>query len=590
MRTNASNSTSDNEIEHSSLIPSPPTTVADLEPIHDKLDTIADSMKELIVLYTKSHKANQLLAEENKRLATELALVSDKLRRLIDSSENSYSGPISPTSSSAYDSQDSNSSCSGSAIKLQTSFDDIVNSTNNVISGSCKQLVASTVKLIGNDLYFIGDVILRLPELNSKRHEFAAYFESIPTLTKSYVKLIRNSCIDAEDLVLCLGFSDQRRITSYVDSYFLSSKSLYQLQTPYITSIVDITAYDTGFLISYYLNDGSYDVGYIDCAFIKESTIKKLGSRISSIAPDIRFTYIGEFLYSHKSNICFFFNGELKERQIASVHLSGNHRERSESIPMKNKSNHKSKHKETTDDTVIERSDQHSHKHSSKRHHRKTVSVNEDLERDNFKQQPAIKVDAKFVLKLHQILKDVLPPSEPQPRQPTNPHSMNNSLFIKKKNYEPEIVKIPEQCGRVISAHPYDSDYYVLTDKHFLLKITGLNDDDPNCKIHELSIFPKDDYNRLYIKEINEYVAIEGFDKSIFLTTPNAVYRVYSISDDVYYTTKIYSLTGNQTIINLRIRPDSLTLYLSDYSVLNIHFSSLQLQTYTHIGAHMFNA
>lgn len=595
----------------SQLIPSPSITIADLQPINDKLETVAESMKDLAILYAKAYKINQVLAEENKRLATELALTEDRLRR--NSSDEKLASPIYPKSSNYSSASEPGSPPSSQdpfeSVCINTEFDDILNTTNHLTAGKSKSLEAFTVKLIAGDLYYVGDIVLKLPPLE-EHHEFSSFFENVPLLTKPYNKLIRNSNIDAKQLILCLGFSDSRKTKSYVDCYFLSSESIYPLLSPFVDSIIDITSYDHGFLVSYYKNDGNFDVGYIDCSFVKESTIKKLGSRITSIAPDINFSYVGEFLYSHKSNICFFFNGSMKERKIADTRYMSkprfNQDERSESTNPKTYKKQRKLHG-ITDEQIVDKYDQDIKRRSSHKSKRKTSSVNEDIEHNDFKRRPSIKADTDFVLKLHQILKEVVPVDSKQQPVPTvkpkpikldskpikqkksNSRDMNNSLFIKKKNHEPEIVRIPESCGEVISAHPYESDYFVLTDKHILLRITGLHDDDPRCKIQELSIFPKDEYNHMYIKEVNDYVVIDGFDKAIFLTTPNSVYRVYNITDDIYYTTKIYSLTGNQSIINLKLLPESLTLYLSNYSLINIHFDSFQLQTYTHVSARIFN-
>ena len=122
-----------------------------------------------------------------------------------------------------------------------------------------------------------------------------------------------------------------------------------------------------------------------------------------------------------------------------------------------------------------------------------------------------------------------------------------------------------------------------------LLRINGLHDNDPNCNFEELFVRPKKAYNKMYLCDPNEYTRLDGFDNSIFLTTDNEVYRVLAWIDDTLHATKIYTIPGKEKILSMKPLYDSLTLYLSDYSIIVIHYESFQFQTYARISARVFN-
>ena len=167
----------------------------------------------------------------------------------------------------------------------------------------------------------------------------------------------------------------------------------------------------------------------------------------------------------------------------------------------------------------------------------------------------------------------------------TSSNQLKNYLFIKKIHHDPELIKIPEECGTVLSAHPYKNDYFVLTSKHTILRIRGLHDNDPHCKIQEFTLSPYDDFTKIYLKEPYEHVRVEGLDKSFFLQSNRSLWRVVAIEGDTFHTTKIYSVTPQLKILNIRFLEDNITIYLSDYSFVDITFHSYDFQSYAHIGA-----
>jgi len=598
-------------------------TVKYFNNIDTKLEAVLSGMKEFFVFYNKYYNDNKALISENKRLTVELTQANDYINeledRLANMSQSSF-GHISQSGSmgsiGSNDSSEPSTPVSTDLYYHFKSFDETLLSTNSTVEQPDKLFTAYNVYMIGRILYFIGDLIIKIVPLHGISHsddeqeayknDYHVIFEREELFNKSYYKFLRNGDRRYNDTLICLGFNDTKhRKGSYIDLLNLTTGEISACEYPITNKIYDMMLYDNGCAISYLENE-YYKVGKAQMNLIQENQFCKRD--LQSFNDDILFIEISPFLYSHNGQICFWFNGKFKPKQsiVATPKFISSNSSRAklqlqplEIDELSDKVFRRfSNVRKSNDEFGINDLHKKGHHHSKQR--RRTNSINEDdviphkKESNKIDMRSSIKRDKQFVSKLQRAMNNnrnekpiELSKSKQYNQSQIIPDDeLTNCLFVKKAGKSPEIIKLPKSCGRAISAHPYRTGFFVLTDKQLLLKITGLHDNDPSCHIQEITLEPQPDdkLTRIYLKHPYKFVSVKGLDNSFFIQSNRALYRVKSIQDDTFYIEKIYTVGTKQKIINVRFLEKSITLYLSDYSFIDIVFQGYTFQTYAHIG------